>query len=206
MNPKLTKLDLELLIHQTVNYLPSPSSWPQPRQPPPLSYPQAMDVSSETQDLINKGRDIDSDPKPMGPQSSKCNIFLEPLEWIQMLCQLLDGSFVLGVVLVYGLSQGFTGSFSRVVTDYYWKDVQKMQPSAVQMYTGFNYIAPIMKPVWGVLTDVFPIFGYRRRPYFILAGMLLKYILSMFILNSRILLKAINFHVIDFHRNGGVLN
>lgn len=27
-----------------------------------------------------------------------------------------------------------------------------------------------MKPVWGLMTDVFPIMGYRRRPYFVLAG------------------------------------
>lgn len=29
-----------------------------------------------------------------------------------------------------------------------------------------------MKPVWGLLTDVFPIRGYRRRPYFVLAGVI----------------------------------
>ncbi|PKA49403.1 putative folate-biopterin transporter 6 [Apostasia shenzhenica] len=89
-----------------------------------------------------------------------------------MLCRELNTSFVVGIFLVYGLSQGFAGSFFRVVSDFYWKDVQKMQPSAVQMYVGLYYIPWIMKPVWGFLTDTFPVRGYRRRPYFILAGFL----------------------------------
>ncbi|KAK9279121.1 hypothetical protein L1049_012796 [Liquidambar formosana] len=89
-----------------------------------------------------------------------------------MLSQRLNLSFVFGVVLVYGISQGFSGAFFRVVSDYYWKDVQKVQPSAVQLYVGLYYIPWIMKPVWGLLTDVFPVMGYRRRPYFVLAGVL----------------------------------
>ncbi|XP_020267433.1 probable folate-biopterin transporter 6 [Asparagus officinalis] len=40
------------------------------------------------------------------------------------------------------------------------------------MYAGFYFIPWVMKPVWGVLTDVFPVFGYKRRPYFVLAGIL----------------------------------
>jgi len=131
-----------------------------------------MDLSSESQDLIQGRRD--TDPISLNPAlQSKCNILIQPFEWIRMLCRELTASFVLGVVLVNGLSQGFAGSFFRVVTDYYWKDVQKMQPSAVQLYTGFYFIPWIMKPVWGVLTDVFPVFGYRRRPYFVLAGNIL---------------------------------
>ncbi|KAJ4953776.1 hypothetical protein NE237_030608 [Protea cynaroides] len=99
-------------------------------------------------------------------------IVLEPFQWFHMLCKELNTSFVLGVVLVYGVSQGFAGSFFRVVTDYYWKDVQRVQPSAVQLFIGLYYIPWLMKPIWGLLTDVFPIGGYQRRPYFIIAGVL----------------------------------
>ncbi|KAE8682546.1 putative folate-biopterin transporter 6 [Hibiscus syriacus] len=42
----------------------------------------------------------------------------------------------------------------------------------VQLYIGLYYIPWIMKPIWGLLTDVFPIRGYRRRPYFVVAGIL----------------------------------
>lgn len=89
-----------------------------------------------------------------------------------MLSSKLNPSFIIGVILVYGVGQGFSGSFFRVVTDYYWKDVQKVQPSVVQLYIGLYYIPWVMKPIWGLLTDVFPVRGYRRRPYFALAGFL----------------------------------
>lgn len=95
---------------------------------------------------------------------------LEPFQWLRMLSCRLNPSFVLGVVLVYGLSQGFSGSFFMVVSDYYWKDVQKVQPSTVQLFVGLYYIPWLMKPIWGLLTDVFPVKRYRRRPYFVVAG------------------------------------
>lgn len=61
---------------------------------------------------------------------------------------------------------------NQVVSDYYWKDVQMVQPSSVQLFIGLYYIPWLMKPLWGLLTDVFPVRGYRRRPYFVLAGVL----------------------------------
>ncbi|KAL5850175.1 hypothetical protein ACOSQ4_008188 [Xanthoceras sorbifolium] len=99
-------------------------------------------------------------------------LLLEPFQWLQMLSSQLNPSFIFGIVLVYGLSQGFSGSFFRLVTDYYWKDVQKVQPSMVQVYVGLYYIPWVMKPIWGLFTDVFPIKGYHRRPYFVVAGVL----------------------------------
>ncbi|CAL8995918.1 unnamed protein product, partial [Prunus brigantina] len=86
-----------------------------------------------------------------------------------MLCMEMHWSFVWGVVVVYGISQGLGGALSRVGTEYYMKDVQKVQPSEAQFYQGIIYIPWIVKPLWGLLTDVVPIFGYRRRPYFIYA-------------------------------------
>ncbi|KAK4422372.1 putative folate-biopterin transporter 6 [Sesamum alatum] len=101
---------------------------------------------------------------------SLSSAILQPFQWLQMLSSRLNPTFVLGVMLVYGLNQGFSGSFFKVVSDYYWKDVQKLQPSAVQLFIGLYYIPWVMKPIWGLLTDVFPVKGYRRRPYFVAAG------------------------------------
>lgn len=97
-----------------------------------------------------------------------------PLHWFRMLSRETHWSFVLGVILVYGVSQGLGGAFSGVATKYYMKDVQKVQPSEAQVYGGITYIPWIVKPLWGLLTDVLPIFGYRRRPYFVFAGMCLQ--------------------------------
>uniref|UniRef100_A0A453KWJ6 Uncharacterized protein n=1 Tax=Aegilops tauschii subsp. strangulata TaxID=200361 RepID=A0A453KWJ6_AEGTS len=95
---------------------------------------------------------------------------LEPVRWVRMLCRELGATFVAGVVLVYGLNQGFAGSFFRVASDYYWKDVQRVQPATVQFLSIFFHVPWVLKPLWGVMTDVFPVRGYRRRPYFVFSG------------------------------------
>ncbi|KAB1204786.1 putative folate-biopterin transporter 2 [Morella rubra] len=101
-----------------------------------------------------------------------CGCSCIPITWLKMLATEMHWSFVLGVVVVYGISQGLGGALSRVGTEYYMKDVQKVQPSEAQVYGGITSIPWLVKPLWGLLTDVVPVFGYRRRPYFILAGFL----------------------------------
>lgn len=95
-----------------------------------------------------------------------------PLNWLKMLAKEMHWSFVFGVVIVYGFSQGLGGALNRVGTEYYMKDVQKVQPSEAQIYQGFTSIPWMVKPIWGLMTDVVPILGYHRRPYFIFAGVL----------------------------------
>ncbi|TQE11197.1 hypothetical protein C1H46_003203 [Malus baccata] len=130
--------------------------------------------SQETQKTTTSNRNVDDqdDHHHPNPTNPFVQILQQPIQWLQMLSTELNPTFVLGVVLVYGISQGFSGSYFKVVTDYYWKDVQKLQPSVVQLYIGLYYIPWLMKPVWGLLTDVFPVRGYRRRPYFVLAGVI----------------------------------
>lgn len=100
-----------------------------------------------------------------------CNTcFSQPINWLRMLAREMHWSFVFGVMVVYGISQGLGGSFARLGVEYYMKDVQKVQPSEAQIYSGITNIPWIVKPLWGLLTDVVPILGYRRRPYFIFAG------------------------------------
>ncbi|XP_073288066.1 probable folate-biopterin transporter 2 isoform X1 [Primulina huaijiensis] len=95
-----------------------------------------------------------------------------PVSWFSMLAKELHWSFVFGVMVVYGISQGFGGSLARVGTEYYMKDIQKVQPSEAQVYSGITSIPWIIKPLWGLLTDVVPILGYHRRSYFVFAGFL----------------------------------
>ncbi|XP_058114000.1 probable folate-biopterin transporter 2 [Magnolia sinica] len=106
------------------------------------------------------------------PKSRNFNFFWVPLNWFRMLCNEMHWSSVFGIFVIYGVSQGTGGALGRVASDYYWKDVQKVQPSESQVYQGITGIPWIVKPLWGLLTDVLPIAGYRRRPYFILAGLL----------------------------------
>ncbi|XP_059292291.1 probable folate-biopterin transporter 2 [Lycium ferocissimum] len=101
-----------------------------------------------------------------------CSSICAPLNWFRMLAMELHWSYVFGVVIVYGVSQGLGGAFSLISTEYYMKDVQKVQPSESQVYSGITSIPWIVKPLWGLLTDAVPILGYHRRPYFLFAGSL----------------------------------
>ncbi|XP_047969746.1 probable folate-biopterin transporter 2 isoform X1 [Salvia hispanica] len=109
-------------------------------------------------------------PPPQGIEIRR--ILYSPVDWLKMLARELHWSFVFGVVIVYGVSQGLGGALARVGTQFYMKDVQKVQPSEAQVYAGITSLPWIVKPLWGILTDVFPISGYQRRPYFVLAGAL----------------------------------
>lgn len=92
------------------------------------------------------------------------------LYWFKLLVTEMHWSFVFGVVIVYGISQGLGGALNRVSTKYYMKDVQKVQPSEAQVYSGITSIPWMVKPIWGLFTDLVPILGYHRRPYFVFAG------------------------------------
>ncbi|KAK2452853.1 Major facilitator superfamily protein [Trifolium repens] len=114
-------------------------------------------------------------PNPTTTKKTKTpllSILTQPIEWLSMLSHQLNPSFIAGIFLIYGIGQGFTGSLFKLVSDYYWKDIQKIQPSTVQLYVGIYFIPWILKPIWGILTDAFPILGYRRRPYFVIAGVI----------------------------------
>lgn len=91
-----------------------------------------------------------------------------PGGWLRRLSRELHWSFVLAVVAVYGACQGVGDAVGGVTAGYYWKDVQRVQPSAAQFYQGFVSAPWVVKPIWGLLTDVVPVAGYRRRPYFLL--------------------------------------
>lgn len=106
------------------------------------------------------------------PKKNLFTYLTEPIQWIKMLSSNLTPSFIFGVFIIYGIGQGFSGSLFKLVADYYWKDVQKLQPSTVQLYVGFYFIPWLLKPLWGILTDTFPFRGYRRRPYFVIAGVI----------------------------------
>ena len=113
-----------------------------------------------------KMKDVEEEEPKIGFWGCICT----PLNWLKMLAHEMHWSFVLGVVVVYGISQGLGGSLLRVGTEYYMKDVQKLQPSEAQIYQGVHSIPWMVKPLWGLMTDVIPMFGYHRRPYFIFAG------------------------------------
>ncbi|XP_070027545.1 putative folate-biopterin transporter 3 [Nicotiana tabacum] len=110
--------------------------------------------------------------KEKSQKNKMLGLILKPYYWFRMLCDKFHWSFVSGVVIIYGINQGLSTGLSKISTQYYMKDEQKLQPSEAQIYSGIIQLPWIVKPLWGLLTDTLPIRGYRRRPYFILAGFL----------------------------------
>ncbi|KAJ8536157.1 hypothetical protein K7X08_034558 [Anisodus acutangulus] len=117
-------------------------------------------------------------------------LFLKPYYWFRMLCDELHWSFVSGVVIICGVNQGMSSGLSKISTQYYMKDEQKLQPSEAQIYSGIIQLPWIVKPIWGLLTDTVPIIGYRRRPYFILAGLLGAFAMLSLSLNHKLQLAS----------------
>ncbi|KAL3696648.1 hypothetical protein R1sor_010724 [Riccia sorocarpa] len=110
----------------------------------------------------------------------------QQFSWIVVLCRELNVSFVFGIMVVYGFGQGVGGSLNTVAVDYYWKDVQLAKPSSVQFYRGVSTIPWEVKPLWGLMTDIFPIGGYYRRPYFVITGILSIFATMVLVLGGQL--------------------
>ncbi|KAG8379581.1 hypothetical protein BUALT_Bualt07G0103800 [Buddleja alternifolia] len=119
--------------------------------------------------------------KEKSQRNGVSGLILGPFNWMKKLNDELHWSFVLGVVIVYGINQGVSMGLSKLSTQYYMKDEQKLQPSEAQIYFAFIQMPWIVKPLWGLFTDTVPIAGLRRRPYFVFAGSGCNYVDSSII-------------------------
>ena len=67
------------------------------------------------------------------------------------------------------------------------KDILKIQPALMSQLIAFISVAWIIKPIFGLLTDLYPIYGYRRKVYI--------FICSFVIIISLLLLTFLNVNV-----------
>jgi hypothetical protein len=74
------------------------------------------------------------------------------------------------VIILVGLSQGVSG-ISDLALNYLYKDDLKLQPSQVSKITSMLCIPWIVKPIYGFLSDCYPIIGYRRKSYLFIFGL-----------------------------------
>jgi folate/biopterin transporter len=77
---------------------------------------------------------------------------------------------LLAILLVYTV-QGILG-ISRLAVSFFLKDDLGLSPAEVAALTGIAALPWIVKPLFGFVSDGLPIFGYRRRPYLMLSGLL----------------------------------
>ncbi|XP_050383716.1 LOW QUALITY PROTEIN: probable folate-biopterin transporter 3 [Argentina anserina] len=124
-----------------------------------------MDADSQEREALHHEGQNKKEKFSVG---SLWDLLWSPINWVKMLSSELHWSFVVSVIIVYGISQGLSMGLSRVSIQYYLKDEQKVQPSEAQVYLGIIQIPWL----WGLFTDALPILGYRRKPYFVFAGVI----------------------------------
>jgi folate/biopterin transporter len=69
------------------------------------------------------------------------------------------------IFFVQGIS-----SMSDMAVSYFYKDTLKTDPATLSTVTSLTALPWTIKPLYGFLSDGWPIFGYRRKPYIIIAG------------------------------------
>ncbi len=77
---------------------------------------------------------------------------------------------LMAILMVYFV-QGILG-LARLAVSFFMKDELGLSPAQVSALVGIAAIPWMVKPLFGFLSDGLPIFGYRRRPYLILSGLL----------------------------------
>ncbi|XVF28823.1 hypothetical protein REPUB_Repub15cG0065300 [Reevesia pubescens] len=76
----------------------------------------------------------------------------------------------LAVAMVYFV-QGVLG-LSRLAVSFYLKDDLHLDPAETAVISGFSALPWLVKPLYGFISDSIPLFGYRRRSYLVLSGLL----------------------------------
>ncbi|MGI0489024.1 folate/biopterin family MFS transporter [Pantanalinema rosaneae CENA516] len=77
---------------------------------------------------------------------------------------------LIAILLVYFV-QGILG-LARLAISFFLKDELGLNPAEVSALVGIAALPWMVKPLFGFISDGLPIFGYRRRPYLILSGIL----------------------------------
>ncbi|MBD1909536.1 MULTISPECIES: folate/biopterin family MFS transporter [unclassified Leptolyngbya] len=77
---------------------------------------------------------------------------------------------LMAILLVYFV-QGILG-LARLAVSFFLKDDLGLTPAQMSALLGVAAIPWMVKPLFGFLSDGLPLFGYRRRPYLILSGLL----------------------------------
>jgi hypothetical protein len=63
-------------------------------------------------------------------------------------------------------------TLADIAVQYYLKDNLKLQPGSYSRTQSITFIPWMLKPLFGLLSDMCPILGYRRKTYLLLCGLL----------------------------------
>jgi len=88
---------------------------------------------------------------------------------------------LLVAVFIY-TAQGLR-SFASIATTLYFKNKFNFDPAELTLVGTVSYLAWYLKPIYGLISDCFPLLGYRRSSYLFLSGLLgvLSYLLLILV-------------------------
>merc|ERR1711865_1035084 len=79
-------------------------------------------------------------------------------------------SFFLAIIVV-AFTNGII-DLPELAIAFLWKDYFHLTPSQVAAIDGPRFFPWLIKPLYGFLSDCFPIWGYHRKSYLFIMGML----------------------------------
>jgi len=77
----------------------------------------------------------------------------------------------IGAIAVIYFVQGAM-AISQLAVSFFLKDDLGLSPAEVASMVGITMLPWTVKPLYGLISDGFPVFGYRRRPYLLLSSIL----------------------------------
>ncbi len=72
---------------------------------------------------------------------------------------------------VYFFSMNGLGALPGLAINFLLKDKAGLTPSQLAYFQAVTLIAWVIKPLWGMISDLFPIFGSRRKSYLVLTSL-----------------------------------
>ncbi|MFH0985230.1 MAG: MFS transporter [Candidatus Omnitrophota bacterium] len=72
---------------------------------------------------------------------------------------------------VYFFSMNGLGALPGLAINFLLKDKAGLTPSQLAYFQAVTLIAWVIKPLWGMISDLFPIFGSRRKSYLLLTSL-----------------------------------
>ncbi|OWZ22943.1 Folate-Biopterin Transporter [Phytophthora megakarya] len=101
---------------------------------------------------------------------TKRSRFQQFCHWVQHLRETFGTSFLILITVVY-VVQGFS-SFTALAVNYFFKDNLGLQPTQSQLLQMIVKIPWRVKPIYGILSDSLPLFGYHRKSYMMMCSIL----------------------------------
>ena len=105
--------------------------------------------------------------------NSVCPLHKAMIYYAVMCPQKRSEWFPLAVVFasVYFFSMNGLGALPALAINFLLKDKAGLTPEQMAYFQAVTLIAWVIKPLWGMISDLFPIFGSRRKSYLILTSL-----------------------------------